>query len=183
MAGDGQDDGRAGRQEVLLEDHADFVRESVRWVAEQLMEAEVSELVGAELGERAPEDRRRIATAIGRGGGTRGPGRSSLQIPKLRRGSYFPCFLQPRKRSEQALVAVVQQAYVCGRLDAEGRPAGRDPRAADRRSRGLADLRGPGRAGRGVPHPAAWRAATPICGSTRKSRRSATAAGWRASAW
>jgi transposase-like protein len=37
-----------------------------------------------------------------------------LQIPKLRQGSYFPSFLQPRKRSEQALVAVVQQAYVCG---------------------------------------------------------------------
>jgi putative transposase len=37
-----------------------------------------------------------------------------LQIPKLRRGSYFPSFLQPRKRSERALVSVVQQAYVCG---------------------------------------------------------------------
>jgi putative transposase len=37
-----------------------------------------------------------------------------LQSPKLRQGSYFPGFLQPRKRSEQALVAVVQQAYVCG---------------------------------------------------------------------
>ena len=37
-----------------------------------------------------------------------------MQIPKLRQGSYFPSFLQPRRRSEQALVAVVQQAYVCG---------------------------------------------------------------------
>jgi transposase-like protein len=37
-----------------------------------------------------------------------------LQIPKIRQGSYFPSFLQPRKRSEQALVSVVQQAYVCG---------------------------------------------------------------------
>ncbi len=41
-------------------------------------------------------------------------GEIELQIPKLRQGSYFPSFLQPRKRSEQALVAVVQQAYVCG---------------------------------------------------------------------
>ena len=37
-----------------------------------------------------------------------------MQIPKLRQGSYFPSFLQPRKRSEQALVAVVQEAYVNG---------------------------------------------------------------------
>jgi hypothetical protein len=44
-----------GRQEeVLLDDHADVVRESVRWVAAQLMESEVSELLGAELGERRP---------------------------------------------------------------------------------------------------------------------------------
>ena len=51
---------------------------------------------------------------IGAGAGTSGPGRFELQIPKIRRGSYFPSFLQPRKRSEQALVSVVQQAYVCG---------------------------------------------------------------------
>jgi len=57
---------------------------------------------------------RRIATGIGPGAGTPGPGRSSCRIPKLRQGSYFPGFLQPRKRSEQALVSVVQQAYVCG---------------------------------------------------------------------
>ncbi len=44
-------------RKVLAEDHADIVRESVRFVAQQLMEAEVSELVGAELGERRPEDR------------------------------------------------------------------------------------------------------------------------------
>src|SRR3954469_14844409 len=41
-------------------------------------------------------------------------GEIELQIPKLRQGSYFRSFLQPRKRSEQALVSVVQQAYVCG---------------------------------------------------------------------
>jgi transposase-like protein len=41
-------------------------------------------------------------------------GTVELQIPKLRRGSYFPSFLEPRRRSEQALLAVIQQAYVCG---------------------------------------------------------------------
>ena len=41
-------------------------------------------------------------------------GEVELQIPKIRQGSYFPSFLEPRRRSEQALLAVVQQAYVCG---------------------------------------------------------------------
>ena len=57
---------------------------------------------------------RRIATAIGRGVGTRGPARSSCRSRSCAQGSYFPGFLEPRKRSEQALLAVVQQAYVCG---------------------------------------------------------------------
>ena len=101
-------------RKVLLEDHADVVRESVRWVAGQLMESEVSELVGAELGERRPDDRATHRNGYrARRWDTRA-GEIELQIPKLRQGSYFPSFLQPRKRSEQALVAVVQQAYVCG---------------------------------------------------------------------
>jgi putative transposase len=78
------------------------------------MEAEVSELVGAELGERRPEDRATHRNGYrARRWDTRA-GEIELQIPKLRQGSYFPSFLQPRKRSEQALVSVVQQAYVCG---------------------------------------------------------------------
>jgi putative transposase len=101
-------------RKVLLEDHADVVRESVRWVAAQLMESEVSELVGAERGERRPEDRATYRNGYrSRRWDTRA-GEIELQIPRLRRGSYFPSFLQPRKHSEQALVAVVQQAYVCG---------------------------------------------------------------------
>jgi transposase-like protein len=99
---------------VLRDEHADVVRESVRAVARELMEVEVSELVGAELGERRPEDRATQRNGYrSRRWDTRA-GEIELQIPKLRQGSYFPSFLQPRKRSEQALVAVVQQAYVCG---------------------------------------------------------------------
>src|SRR5919197_4129152 len=80
----------------------------------KIMEAEVSAQVGAELGERAPEERsthrngyrpRRWDTRVGE---------IELAIPKLRQGSYFPSFLEPRKRSERALVAVVQEAYVNG---------------------------------------------------------------------
>jgi transposase-like protein len=91
----------------------DFLRESLAWVVQQLMEAEVSALIGAERGERTPE---RLAHRNGyrqRSWSTRA-GELELAIPKIRRGSYFPSFLEPRKRSEQALVSVVQEAYVAG---------------------------------------------------------------------
>ena len=98
---------------LLEEEGVDFLRESLCWVVQQLMEAEVSELIGAEHGERNPE---RLTHRNGyrpRRWDTRA-GEIELAIPKIRRGSYFPSFLEPRRRSEQALVSVVQQAYVCG---------------------------------------------------------------------
>ena len=92
----------------------DFLRESLSWVCQQLMEAEVSELVGAARGERAPEERLTQRNGYrARPWATRA-GELELAIPKLRRGSYFPSFLEPRRRSEQALVSVVQEAYVAG---------------------------------------------------------------------
>jgi putative transposase len=101
-------------RQVLRDEHADVIRESVRAVARELMEAEVCELVGAELGERRPDDRATHRNGYrARRWDTRA-GEIELQIPKLRQGSYFPGFLEPRRRSEQALLAVVQQAYVCG---------------------------------------------------------------------
>ena len=100
-------------RKVLADEHVDVIRDSVRAVAAELMEIEVSQLIGAELGERT-EDRATHRNGYrSRRWDTRA-GEIELQIPKLRRGSYFPGFLQPRKRSEQALVSVVQQAYVCG---------------------------------------------------------------------
>jgi putative transposase len=101
-------------RKVLRDEHADVIRDSVRWVAQELMEAEVSELVGAKLGERRPDDRATHRNGYRPRRWDTRAGEIELQIPKLRQGSYFPSFLQPRKRSEQALVAVVQQAYVCG---------------------------------------------------------------------
>jgi putative transposase len=99
---------------VLRDEHADVIRESVRAVVREIMEAEVAELIGAEHGERRPDDRATHRNGYrARRWDTRA-GEIELQIPKLRQGSYFPSFLQPRKRSEQALVSVVQQAYVCG---------------------------------------------------------------------
>jgi putative transposase len=99
---------------VLLDEHADVVREAVKAVAAEMMEIEVSEWIGAELGERRPEDR--VTHRNGyrpRRWDTRA-GEVELQIPKIRQGSYFPCFLEPRRGSEQAPLAVVQEAYVCG---------------------------------------------------------------------
>jgi transposase-like protein len=92
----------------------DFLRESLSWVIQQLMEAEVTELVGAGHGERAPEERLTQRNGYrARTWATRA-GEIELAIPKIRRGSYFPSFLDPRRRSEQALVSVVQEAYVAG---------------------------------------------------------------------
>jgi putative transposase len=100
-------------REVLRDEHADVIRESVRMVAQELMEAEVAELIGAQHGERT-EDRATHRNGYRPRRWDTRAGEIELQIPKLRQGSYFPSFLQPRKRSEQALVSVVQQAYVCG---------------------------------------------------------------------
>ncbi len=105
---------REAVEQLLESEHADVLRESVAWMVAELMEAEVAAQIGAELGERAPGARttqrngyrpRRWDTRVGE---------IELQIPKLRQGSYFPSILEPRKRSEQALVAVVQEAYVNG---------------------------------------------------------------------
>src|SRR5512132_3479169 len=100
--GDGrsrQDGDRA--RKVLVDEHADVLRESVEWLAGQLMEVEVSELIGAEHGERT-EDRATHRNGYrARRWDTRA-GEIEPQIPKIRQGSYFPSFLQPRRRSEQA---------------------------------------------------------------------------------
>jgi transposase-like protein len=101
-------------RKVLLDEHADVLRESLKLLVRELMEIEVAELIGAELGERRPDDRATHRNGYRPRRWDTRAGEIELQIPKLREGSYFPSFLRPRKRSEQALVAVVQQAYVCG---------------------------------------------------------------------
>jgi len=98
---------------LMGSEHADVVRESVAWVVAELMEAEVAGQIGAERGEVSPE---RVTQRNGyrpRPWDTRA-GEIELQIPKLRQGSSLPSFLHPRRRAEQALVAVVQEAYVNG---------------------------------------------------------------------
>ena len=92
---------------------ADLLREMIGFTAQRLMELEVEGLTGAAYGEKSPE---RLAQRNGyrdRIWETRA-GTVELRIPKLRKGSYFPGFLEPRRLAEKALAAVVQEAYVHG---------------------------------------------------------------------
>jgi putative transposase len=101
-------------REAMADEHADVLRESVRLVVQELMNAEVSELIGAELGERGA-DRAPWRNGYRRREWDTRVGVIELGIPKLRQGSYFPHgLLEPRKRGEQALLSVVQQGYVGG---------------------------------------------------------------------
>ena len=91
----------------------DLLREMIQFVAQRLMELDVETLCGAGYGERTAE---RINHRNGyrpRLWDTRA-GSVDLEIPKLRKGSYFPEFLQPRRTVEKALVAVIQEAYIQG---------------------------------------------------------------------
>ena len=100
---------------LMCSEHADVLRESVRCVVAELMEAEVAAVVGAEYGERAPERRTTQRNGYRERAWDTRVGELELAIPKLRSGAaYFPSFLEPRRRAEQALVAVVQEAYVNG---------------------------------------------------------------------
>ena len=92
---------------------ADLLREMIGYVAQRLMEADVGGLVGAGHGERSETRENWRNGYREREWHTRG-GTVPLRIPKLRRGSYFPGFLEPRRSSEKALAAVVQEAYVQG---------------------------------------------------------------------
>jgi putative transposase len=96
-----------------LDIDSDFLREGVEIMMQMLIELEAGEKIGANRYERSPE---RITHRNGyrtRMWETR-VGEIPLQIPKLREGSYFPSLLEPRKRSEHALLAVIQQACVLG---------------------------------------------------------------------
>lgn len=99
---------------ALIEEHPDFLRESVAMIAAEIMEAEIARQIGAGKGEvnearsthRNGYRARPWATRVGE---------IELAVPRKRSGeSYFPSFLEPRKRSEKALLGVVMEAYVNG---------------------------------------------------------------------
>lgn len=91
----------------------DFLREAVSRFVHELMAADVQAQIGAERYERTDERTTQRNGVRQRTWDTR-VGTLDLRIPKLRTGSYFPAFLEPRRRAEQALVAVVAEAYVQG---------------------------------------------------------------------
>ena len=96
-----------------LDGDVDFLREALRVLMDAIMDAEVSARIGAEHGERSPDRLTHRNGYRSRAWDTR-VGTMELRIPKLREGSYFPSLLEPRRRSEKALLAVIQQAYVEG---------------------------------------------------------------------
>src|SRR5215211_425686 len=101
-------------RKAIADGDADFLREGVRVLAQALMEAEVSELTGLAKGERDPD--RRLTHRNGyreRRWDTR-VGTIDLAVPRVRDGSYLPSLLDPRRRTERALLAVVQEAYIGG---------------------------------------------------------------------
>ncbi len=157
-----------------------MIRESVRAVAQELMEAEGSELIGAQHGERT-ENRATHRNGYQAPRWDSRAGEIKLQIPKIRQGSFFPSFLQPRRRFVHALVSVLQRAYVCGvstrRVDQLVESLGlRISKSEVSRIAGLLDeqveaFREP-----------RWRPLSPPVRRTRKSRRFVPAAAWCANA-
>ena len=98
---------------IGMEKDADFLRQGMELLSQLLMEVEVEQQIGAKKHERSEERsnyrngsrKRRWETRVGE---------IELAIPKLRRGSYYPSLLEPRRPAEQALLAVVQEAYLKG---------------------------------------------------------------------
>ena len=111
------DELRIGLSQLLrkarMEHDADLLKEGVRVLSQALMEMEVEEHVGAARHERSPG---RVGQRNGyreRSWDTR-VGAVELKVPRVRDGGYFPSLLEPRRRAERALAAVVQEAYVHG---------------------------------------------------------------------
>jgi transposase-like protein len=107
------DDRIALREPLEKGSDATFLREMIGFAAQRLMELETDGLCGAAHGERSAERVNQRNGYRERDWQTRA-GTVELRIPKLRRGSYFPGFLEPRRTAEKALTAVIQEAYVQG---------------------------------------------------------------------
>jgi transposase-like protein len=107
------DDTMALRELMQKGSDASLLREMIGFAAQRLMELETEPLCGAAHGERSAERLNQRNGYRERDWETRA-GTVELRIPKLRRGSYFPAFLEPRRTAEKALTAVIQEAYVQG---------------------------------------------------------------------
>jgi len=98
---------------ILGEGNPDFLKQALMTLVDQFMTVEVNQLVGAGKHEQADGRRNYRNGTRPRRWDTR-VGTLELAIPKLRKGAYFPSFLEPRRRAEQAFVSIIQEAYVHG---------------------------------------------------------------------
>ena len=92
---------------------ANYLREMISFAAQRLMELDIESRTGAAHGKRSSERQAQRNGYRDRDWETRA-GTVELRIPKLRKGSYFPGFLEPRRMAEKAIAAVVQEAYIQG---------------------------------------------------------------------
>ena len=111
---------------IAKSDDADFLRELIQDAVQRLMDIEVATVCGARHGERTPDrENQRNRRPPGEcmhspggatvhGSGIPGQAPSVLNIPKLRKGNYFPTFLKARRKAEKALMTVIQEAYIHG---------------------------------------------------------------------
>jgi len=152
---------------LLEEQDGDVLREGIRVLSQALMESEVAGLIGADRYERT-NDRQTYRNGYRLRTWDTRVGTIELAIPKLRAGSYFPSLLEPRRRAERALLAVVQEAYVHGvstrKVDDLVRALGLDGMSKSEVSRVCAELDGEVAAfrSRGLEgeHPYVWIDAT-----------------------
>jgi putative transposase len=130
---------------LLEEQDGDVLREGIRVLSQALMESEVAGLIGADRYERT-SDRQTYRNGYRLRTWDTRVGTIELAIPKLRAGSYFPSLLEPRRRAERALLAVVQEAYVHGvstrKVDDLLRALGLDGMSKSEVSRVCAELDG-----------------------------------------
>jgi transposase-like protein len=149
---------------LLEEQDGDVLREGIRVLSQALIESEVAGLIGADRYER-PNDRQTYRSGYRLRTWDTRVGTIELAIPKLWAGSYFPSLLEPRRRAERALPAVVQEAYVHGvstrKVDDLLRALGLDGMSKSEVSRVCAELDGEVAAfrGRGLEgeHPYVWK--------------------------
>ena len=155
-------------EETLASASPDVLREMIREFAQRMMDADVEVRCNAGYGE-VTTDRVNSRNGYRRREWDTRAGTIELAIPKLRTGSYFPSFLEHRRRAERALASVVATSYLLGvstrRVEKLAASLGV---VGPVQVAGVRDGRGAGRAGGGVPEPAAGRRAVHVrAGSTR----------------
>jgi putative transposase len=181
------DELRIGLSELLrkamIEQDADFLKEGVRVLCQALMEMEVQEHVGAARHERSP-GRTGQRNGYRQRSWDRRVGTVELKVPRVRDGGYFPSLLEPRRKAERALSAVVQEAYVHGvstrKVDELVKALGMRGISKSLMSRSCARS---STKRSSVSVTESWKALTPTSGSTPLTSRAARTDMWPPQRW